>query len=90
MSDKIQNRFGKILGAEILVFDPFDTVFGILKKNGSLPYLRNGWDDYPEIWCAVRDQLSTRFILANGKKHLDVSTCVSVFHISGAATHTMC
>ena len=51
----------------------------------SFLYLGNGWTDFDEIWCVVRDQLFKRFAQVKSGVHLQVRTCVPLFHVSGTA-----
>ena len=48
-------------------------------------YLGNDWTHCAEIWYVVRDQLAWQFTQAQGRVHLHVRTCMSLFRISGTA-----
>ena len=47
------------------------------------PYHWNGWTDWAEIWCVVRDTLAMRFAQVSGGVNLHLCTCTPLFHITG-------
>ena len=48
-------------------------------------YFGNGWTDFDEIWCVIRDRLVKRFTHVMDGVHLHKHARIPLFRISGTA-----